>query len=81
MPVVDKPKVTFADDIISKYRLFTTPETAEILGLSPATLEIWRSEGGHGLQYLKLAGGAVRYTLESIQNFIDRSKIPLKGGK
>ena len=38
MLVADKPKLS------------NTQETAEILGLSPATLEIWRSEGGHSLQ-------------------------------
>lgn len=69
MLVADKPK------------LFNTQETAEMLGLSPATLEIWRSEGGHGLPYLKLAGGAVRYRLEDILKFLDRSRVTPKGKK
>lgn len=60
-------------------RLFTTPETAEILKLSPATLEIWRSEGGHDLPYVKLAGGAIRYTWGAIKDFIDRSTVLPKG--
>lgn len=59
-------------------QLFTTQETAKMLKLSPATLEIWRSEGGHGLPYLKLAGGAVRYRLEDIRDFVDHSMVKVK---
>lgn len=51
----------------SHRRIATTKETADYLGLSPRTLEIWRWKGG-GPAYLKL-GAAVRYDLNKVDEW------------
>ena len=45
--------------------------TAEILGISPGTLQVWRSTGRYDLPYVKV-GGRVKYRPEDIQAFIER---------
>lgn len=49
-------------------KLITTAELAEILGLKPNTLEIWRSKN-IGPPYKKI-GGRVLYDPEEIEDFI-----------
>ena len=47
MPTVDKP------------RLLDTPETAEVLGVSPDTLAIWRCTKRYDLPYIKVGGSVM----------------------
>lgn len=51
----------------SPRRIATTKETADYLGLSHRTLEIWRLKGC-GPTYLKL-GAAVRYDLNTVDEW------------
>jgi hypothetical protein len=49
-------------------RLLTSAEAAEMLSLSPRTLEKWRSTGG-GPKYLIIGKKVVRYRLDIIEAF------------
>lgn len=48
--------------------LINTEAVAELLGLSPATLRLWRSTG-KGPQFVK-CGGAVRYRTEDLEEWV-----------
>ena len=48
--------------------LINTEAVAELLGLSPATLRLWRSTG-KGPQFVK-RGGAVRYRTEDLEEWV-----------
>jgi hypothetical protein len=50
-------------------KFLNTEQAAEYLTLKPSTLEAWRSRGG-GPVFLKF-GGAVRYTLQDLDAYID----------
>lgn len=52
-------------------KLLNTKEAAALLGLSPQTLEKWRSMGV-GPAYLKLGNKAVRYRHSALLAFIER---------
>ena len=49
--------------------LLTTAQAAEYLGVSPGTLEVWRSTRRYGLPYLKI-GRLVKYRKESLDAFL-----------
>jgi predicted DNA-binding transcriptional regulator AlpA len=53
---------------MSAIKLLKTPEAAEILGLSPITLEIWRIQG-KGPKFRKI-GRLVRYAESDIHAYI-----------
>lgn len=44
---------------------------AQTLGISPGTLQVWRSTGRYNLPFVKV-GGRVMYRPEDIQAFIER---------
>ncbi len=48
--------------------LINTGAVAELLGLSPATLRLWRSLG-KGPRFVK-CGGAVRYRTEDLEEWV-----------
>ena len=52
--------------------LLTAEETAEILGVKPQTLAVWRCAKRYGLPYLKL-GRSIRYRLDDVESFIAAS--------
>lgn len=54
--------------ILKPMILFNTREAAEVLGLKPATLEVWRWVG-RGPRYVK-AGRCVRYRQEDLEEYI-----------
>lgn len=54
--------------------LLTPEKVAEILGISPKTLQIWRTTRRYNLPYTKV-GGKVMYPPEAIQDFIKRRTI------
>lgn len=53
-------------------RLLTTPQAAEILGLRPNTLELWRV-AGKGPVYRKI-GRAVRYVESEVLEWLDSAQ-------
>ncbi|MGZ8941533.1 MAG: helix-turn-helix domain-containing protein [Methylobacter sp.] len=50
-------------------KLLTPDEVAAILGVTPATLSVWRSTGRYPLPYVK-SGGRVMYRPEDLEAFI-----------
>jgi excisionase family DNA binding protein len=59
--------------ITNKQRL-TPSEAAEYLGLSPATLDTWRSTKRYALPYVK-AGGRVQYYASDLDAFLESRKV------
>lgn len=49
--------------------LLNEVQAAEILGVKPATLQVWRSTRRYPLDYVK-AGRLVRYRLSAVEKFI-----------
>jgi len=52
-------------------KLLTPQEAATILGISPGTLEVWRSTGRYDLQYIKV-GRRVMYRTQDVEAFIQK---------
>lgn len=50
-------------------KLLTPQEAAAILGISPGTLEVWRSTGRYDLRYIKV-GRRVMYRVQDVEAFI-----------
>ena len=50
--------------------LIPPEQTAEILGVSPGTLQVWRSTGRYDLSYVKV-GGRVMYRQADVRKFIE----------
>jgi len=51
-------------------KLLDTKQAAEVLGLTPATLDVWRCVRRYPLKYIKV-GRAVRYRPQDIEEFIN----------
>lgn len=51
--------------------LLTNTQTAEYLGIDPATLEIWRCTKRYDLPYIKV-GRLVRYKKSAVDAFLER---------
>jgi hypothetical protein len=47
-------------------------DAAEVLGVKPSTLSVWRSTGRHNLPYMKV-GRLVRYRLSDLAKFLAES--------
>jgi len=54
---------------VNAIKLYTTPEAAEMLGLSPITLEIWRVQG-KGPKFRKI-GRLVKYTENDLHTYLN----------
>jgi len=52
-------------------KLPSEAETADILGVAPGTLQVWRSTGRYDLPYVKV-GGKIRYPPPGLRAFIKR---------
>jgi excisionase family DNA binding protein len=50
--------------------LYTTAQAAEFLGISPGTLEVWRSSKRYLIPFVKV-GRLVRYKKESLDAFLE----------
>ncbi len=50
--------------------LIQPEQAAEVLGISPGTLQVWRSTGRYNLPYVKV-GGRVMYRPADVQAFIE----------
>jgi len=64
------PLPTFDFAKIADGQLLTDFETAQVLRVSTATLEAWRQRQGHGLRWVAIAGGFVRYRAGDIRAFL-----------
>jgi excisionase family DNA binding protein len=54
--------------------LLTLPEAADRLGIKVTTLRAWIYR--RSIEYVKVNGGAVRISSETIANIIDRGTVP-----
>lgn len=54
--------------------LLTPEQTAALLGLSPGTLMVWRSNRRYPLAFVKV-GGRVRYRKQDVEKFIERRTV------
>ncbi len=59
-----------ANQTKSIHNLIQPEQAAEVLGISPGTLQVWRSTGRYNLPYVKV-GGRVMYRPEDVQAFIE----------
>ncbi len=55
-------------------KLLDQKQAAEILGISPGTLSVWRSTKRRALKYVKL-GRTVRYREKDLLDFIARGSV------
>ncbi|MDF1528705.1 MAG: helix-turn-helix domain-containing protein [Sedimenticola sp.] len=53
------------------HKLLEPETTADVLGVTTGTLQVWRSTGRYNLTYVKV-GGRVMYRAEDVQAFIER---------
>jgi hypothetical protein len=58
-------------------KLWSTRDVSECLKISKATLESWRSRGG-GPAFVRVGKRAIRYTPESVRDFVESSNEPSK---
>ncbi len=56
--------------MITTDKMLTDDEAAEMLGLRPQTLAVWRCTGRNSLPYVQL-GRAIRYRASDVQAFIE----------
>jgi len=56
---------TFADD-----RLLSPERVSRILGVTPATLAVWRSTGRYPLKFVRV-GRKIMYRRQAVDEFID----------
>lgn len=59
---------------MNKRILLSPDEVSGILGVTPHTLAVWRSEGRYNLPYIKV-GRLVRYPVESIECFLNERTV------
>jgi len=55
-------------------RYVSEREAAEVLGVAPGTLAVWRCTRRVALPYRKF-GAAVRYSLRELEQFADASRV------
>ncbi len=57
--------------ILNLDSLIDPDQTSDILGISPGTLQVWRSTGRYNLPYVKV-GGRVMYRQVDVKTFIEK---------
>lgn len=55
--------------------LLTETEAAEIIGVKPQTLAIWRCSKRYALPYFKIGGRFIRYRRSAVERFIDANTV------
>ena len=55
-------------------RLLTTAEAAQVLGMKPQTLSIWRCTKRYPLRFIKM-GGSVRYLMADLVKFLEAAAV------
>ena len=58
--------------------LLNTRQAAELLGMKPQTLVVWRHEGRTEPRYVRLLGKTIRYKLSDLEAFIAASAVAAK---
>ena len=53
-----------------KDKLVGEEEAAKILGVTPGTLQVWRSTGRYGIPFVKV-GRLVKYRISGLDNWIE----------
>lgn len=53
-----------------KSEMLTTAEAAEMLGIQPQTLNLWRCTGRHGLPFVRV-GRSIRYRVSDLTAWLD----------
>ena len=67
----DKTNLLYTEKAEKNYmQLLNTKQAAEILGLSPDTLTLWRSVGRYNLKYVR-SGRLIRYRMCDLLDFIE----------
>ena len=61
--------MTMSEIIDRNNGLVGEKEAAEILGVTPGTLQVWRSTGRYGIPFIKV-GRLVRYRLSVLQGWL-----------
>ena len=59
-------------------KLISRNEAAEILGLSPGTLEVWACKKRYNLLYVKI-GKLAKYRMSDVEQFIESRTVKMKG--
>jgi excisionase family DNA binding protein len=77
MSVLDPPR-TVLPETRKVPALLTTPEVAEVLRVSPRTIDRWAAEGR--LRRFHLAPGSVRYRADDILALLDNDHEPAANG-
>jgi excisionase family DNA binding protein len=54
--------------------LLTEQQAAEVLGVKPTTLQVWRCNGRYALPYVKV-GRLVRYRRSSVEQFLQQRTV------
>lgn len=54
--------------------LLSEQQAAEVLGVKPTTLQVWRSTGRYGLAYVKV-GRLVKYRRSALEGFLQRRTV------
>lgn len=60
---------TLTLETLSDTQLLSETQAAQILGIAPGTLAVWRSTGRYSLPYIK-CGRLVRYSAGDVRAFI-----------
>lgn len=69
-----KPAAQAASSAPTLSRLLTESEAAELLGVTPQTLSVWRCTKRYPLVYVK-AGRLVRYRAKDLEKFIESRSV------
>jgi excisionase family DNA binding protein len=58
-------------------KLLTTQQTADILGISRGTLEVWRCTKRYNLRFIKV-GRRVMYRAQDVTSFIEKRAVEIE---
>ena len=60
--------------------LLTNEQAAEYIGITPRTLEVWRSTKRYVISYIRV-GRKIRYRREALDAFLDSRTVDAEAGK
>jgi predicted DNA-binding transcriptional regulator AlpA len=61
--------------------LYTPLQTAQILGIEPATLTKWRNKRKAGLLFVRIGHNSIRYRESDVRAFIDSRVVRVESPK
>ncbi len=74
MPPEANSRPTATSELLKLLVSLSPEETAQLIGVTPGTLEVWRSTKVYPLTYTKV-GGKVRYMVTDVQKFLESRKV------